>query len=136
MRRRLLVTSLLVLVLIGAWGGVSFAQDPRPQSEQRIEATVGTAFTYQGRLTDAATPANGSYDFRFRLFNSETSGSQVGQTVTAANVSVTDGLFTTSLDFGNVFDGTALWLEVAVRPGSSSGSFTALDPRQRLSAAP
>jgi hypothetical protein len=32
-------------------------------------ASVGTAFTYQGRLTDGGTPANGTYDLRFRLFN-------------------------------------------------------------------
>ena len=27
----------------------------------------GTAFTYQGRLTDSAAPAHATYDFRFRL---------------------------------------------------------------------
>ncbi|HEU0040274.1 MAG TPA: hypothetical protein VFR76_13480, partial [Verrucomicrobiae bacterium] len=27
----------------------------------------GTAFTYQGRLTDNGSPASGSYDFRVRL---------------------------------------------------------------------
>jgi hypothetical protein len=28
-------------------------------------APLGTAFTYQGRLTDGASPANGSYDLQF-----------------------------------------------------------------------
>ena len=32
----------------------------------------GTAFTYQGRLTEAAGPANGTYDFTFQLFDSVT----------------------------------------------------------------
>ena len=27
-------------------------------------APVGTAFTYQGRLTDGGSPANGLYDFK------------------------------------------------------------------------
>ena len=32
-------------------------------------ATVAqtTAFTYQGKLADGANPANGNYDFEFRL---------------------------------------------------------------------
>ena len=136
MRTRPLFIGLLVVVILGVWGGVAFAQAPRPESEQGVQAAVGTAFTYQGRLTDSNVPANGSYDFRFRLFNSETDGSQVGSAIDVSNVSVTDGLFTASLDFGNVFDGTALWLEVAVRPSSSGGAYTTLTPRQRMTAVP
>ncbi len=136
MRGRVLVTGLLVLILAGAWGGVSLAQGPHPLSDQTAEATVGTAFTYQGRLTDGNAPANNTYDFQFRLFNDASAGSQVGGTVTAQDVQVTDGLFTVPLDFGNAFDGTALWLEVAVRAGSSTGAYTTLDPRQRLTATP
>ena len=33
-----------------------------------------TAFTYQGQLTEAGTPANGSYDLQFKLFDSGTVG--------------------------------------------------------------
>ena len=29
----------------------------------------GTAFTYQGRLNDAANPANGVYDLRFAIYD-------------------------------------------------------------------
>ena len=29
---------------------------------------IGTAFTYQGELTDASVPAQAVYDFQFRLF--------------------------------------------------------------------
>ena len=29
-----------------------------------------TAFTYQGRLTDGGTPANGPYDFEIKLLDS------------------------------------------------------------------
>ncbi len=35
---------------------------------------VGTAFTYQGRLTDANQPANDLYDFQFKLFDGSTGG--------------------------------------------------------------
>lgn len=136
MRARLLFTGLLVLVLLVALGGVSLAQGPSPQGEQSIAANVGTSFTYQGRLTDGGAPANGSYDLQFRLFDDATAGSQVGPTLVGQDLTVTDGLFTVRLDFGNVFDGTQLWLEVAVRPGSSTDAFTTLTPRQRLTAQP
>jgi len=114
---------------------VVLAQGPAPQGETNIQTTLGTAFTYQGRLDDGGSPANGTYDFQFTLYNADVSGSRVGSTVTKSSVRVNDGLFTVRLDFGDVFDGTALWLEVAVRP-AGSGSYTALSPRQALTAAP
>ena len=33
-----------------------------------------TQFTYQGKLSDAGSPANGTYDFRFGLFDTATVG--------------------------------------------------------------
>jgi hypothetical protein len=33
-----------------------------------------TAFTYQGKLTDAGNPANGNYDLQFKLFDTPTVG--------------------------------------------------------------
>jgi hypothetical protein len=85
---------------------------------------------------DASSPANGQYDFQFELFDDPTSGNPVGLTVTVDDYLVTDGLFTVQLDFGQAFDGTALWLEIGVRPGSSSEPYTILDPRQPLTATP
>jgi len=62
----------------------------------------GTVFTYQGKLTDSATPANGQYDFQFKLFDTQTvgTGTQLGTTLTVSNVTVTAGIFTVQLDFG------------------------------------
>ena len=96
---------------------------------------LGTGFTYQGRLTDAGAPANGTYDFQFSLFNAQSSGTQVGTTLTVTGVTVTNGLFTVLLDFGNVYDGTARYLQIAVRTGGG-GSYTPLNPLQPLSASP
>ncbi|RME12849.1 MAG: hypothetical protein D6816_00510, partial [Bacteroidetes bacterium] len=101
-----------------------------------VSSTLGTSFTYQGRLTDGGSPANGTYDFQFDLYDAATGGSPVGSTSTQSDITVTDGLFTVTLDFGSVFDGTALWLKISVRPGSSTGAYTALTPRQALTAAP
>ncbi len=92
---------------------------------------AGTAFTYQGRLLEDENAANGVYDLRFTLYDSETAGSQVGSPIERTGVTVEGGLVTVDLDFGSVADGNALWLEVAVRP-AGTGTYTVLAPRQRL----
>lgn len=100
-------------------------------------APVGSGYTYQGYLEDAGSPANGFYDFEFRLFDDPAIGSQVGSTVVLDDVSVSNGLFTVELDFGStVFGGGARWLEIAVRPGASGGAYTLLSPRQEMTPAP
>ncbi len=99
-------------------------------------APLGTEFTYQGVLSDAGTPATGAFDFRFLLYDADVGGSQVGSIVYVEDLTVSDGRMTTSLDFGSVFDGTALWLEVGVRDGLSGGGYSVLSPRQELTAAP
>ncbi|MEN8163742.1 MAG: hypothetical protein ABFS37_06415 [Acidobacteriota bacterium] len=99
-------------------------------------AEVGTAFTYQGVLADGGTPANGAHDFRFALFDADYGGTQVGSTLFVEDAGVSEGHLTLQLDFGPVFNGTAVWLEVSVRDGSSTGAYTVLTPRQELSATP
>src|SRR5512138_3746072 len=81
-----------------------------------------TAFTYQGRLTEAGNPANGTYDLQFKLFDTVTvgTGTQQGATLTNPTVQVTAGSFSVQLDFGaTVFDGSARYLEIGVRPAGS-----------------
>jgi hypothetical protein len=114
------------LVLAGlAAAPHAFAQTPQ-----------GTGFTYQGRLTDGTAPANGSYDFRLVLFDAATGGTQVGPALTRDDVAVADGLFSIVLDFGPVFDGRRRFLEIGVRPGTATGPFTPLAPRQELTPTP
>ena len=94
-----------------------------------------TAFTYQGRLLEAGTPVNGSYDFRLAVFTDETLGDPVGLRVDLAGVPVSNGLFTVECDPGEgVFDGGPRWLQIAVR--TNGGSLTTLTPRQRITATP
>ena len=38
-------------------------------TETAYAQTLSTAFTYQGRLTEAGNPGNGPYDFKFKLFD-------------------------------------------------------------------
>jgi hypothetical protein len=99
---------------------------------------VSTAFTYQGRLTENGQPAEGVYDLQFRLFDAVTGGSQVGVAVIRGDITVTKGLFTVSdVDFGSgIFNGEARWIEISVRPGGSTGSFTPLLLLQPITATP
>lgn len=91
-----------------------------------------TSFTYQGRFTDSTVtqPTNGSYTMKFRLYDALSNGNQAGNEQTAV-VTVTNGVFTTSLDFatGPFSNGQALWLEIQV--GTST-----LTPRQKIESVP
>ena len=95
----------------------------------------GMAFTYQGRLNDGANVANGSYDLRFAIFDALTLGTQQGGLVTNTATTVSNGLFTVTLDFGNQFPGADRWLEISART-NGAGSFFTLSPRQALTPAP
>jgi hypothetical protein len=106
------------------------------QSAHGQGQALGTAISYQGRITIAGAPPTGSYDLQFRLFDALSGGVQLGSTAELLGQSVTGGLFTVSLDFGNQFSsGFQRWLEISVRPAGGA-SFTTLAPRQRMSAAP
>ena len=84
----------------------------------------GTAFTYQGRLNDGASPANGIYDLRFAIYDALGAGTQQGATATNTATAVSNGLFNVTLDFGNQFPGTNRWLDIGVRT-NGGGAFRA-----------
>jgi len=96
----------------------------------------GSAFTYQGRLNLNGAPANGSYDLSFTVFPSGGVGSAVAGPLTNNATTVSNGLFTVTLDFGvGIFNGQNRWLEIAART-NGSGGFTPLSPRQWVTPAP
>src|ERR1043165_8573971 len=85
----------------------------------------GTAFTYQGRLNDSGSAANGNYDMEFYLRDSLSGGNPVGTTNSLAPVPASNGLFTVTLDFGaGVFTGANRWLEIGVRTNSGFLAYT------------
>src|SRR5687768_15631501 len=91
--------SLLALMIITFNPMTAFAQN--------------TAFTYQGRLSDGANPADGIYDMQFKLFDMAVvgTGTQQGATITNPGVQVNNGAFSVLLDFGaSVYDGSARFL--------------------------
>jgi hypothetical protein len=98
-------------------------------------AAQGTAFTYQGRLSDGATPANGIYELTFALYTNGSSGTAIAGPLTNSTI-VSNGLFTVLIDFGTgVFTGASTWLEIATRT-NGGGAFSTLTPRQALTPSP
>lgn len=97
---------------------------------------VGTAFTYQGVLKDGNVPVNTtSASFRCALFDALTGGTQIGTTVSASHVGVTNGLFSLAIDFGvDAFGSQARWLEISVYKNGTG--WITLSPRQQLTPAP
>ena len=95
----------------------------------------GTAFTFQGRLTDGGNPANGLYDFRSGPVATNSGGALVAGPFTNTAVMVSNGLFVLTLDYGPVFDGTPYWLQIGVRT-NGGGTFIGLSPRPEVTPTP
>ena len=128
------VVLLLVAAGIATPFAISLADDgPAGETSAAHAITVGTAFTYQGRLNDGQ-PVNGAYDFKFRLFNSPTLGTQLFEET--HTLAVTDGYFVATLGFPGAFTtGEGRWLEIEARP-ANTGSFSLLNPRQPITPTP
>ncbi|HTH51128.1 MAG TPA: hypothetical protein VL501_04300 [Pyrinomonadaceae bacterium] len=93
-----------------------------------------TAFSYQGRLTEAGSPVTGTRFFRFTLYDENgvpVPGATVDQTII-----VTSGLFNATLDFGSAaFPGADRTLQIAVKTNAGD-PFTTLSPRQAITSSP
>lgn len=98
---------------------------------------MGTTFSYQGSLEDGGNPANGHYDFEFRLLNSGLLPLGVNL---LDDVEVAQGVFTVQLDFGavsNAFPGEfTRFLEIGIRPAGSAGAYEYLAPVTPINPAP
>lgn len=87
-------------------------------------------------MTECGKPASGQYDLQFALFPSAESIFPLSDFLTNSAVIVSDGFFTTALDFGtDVFSSPELWLQTAVRSNGVS-DFTVQSPRQRVNPTP
>lgn len=139
-QKRLLAAIAAALVLVLALPvatAVGKGSTPNPPRQQLLLATaLPVTFTYQGRLTDGGSPANGVYDLQFILFDAETGGAQVGPIVLREDVAVASGFFAVVLDFGDVFTGNQHWIQIAVRSGAATSTHTVLSPRLAMTATP
>jgi hypothetical protein len=115
-----------VTVAVALTASVAAAQTP-----------LGSAFTYQGQLLEDGAPVTDpALNMRFRLYDADVGGNQVGSDdVPFGGVNVVDGLFSVELDFGLMpFSGDERWLEIAVY--KIGIGYVTLTPRQRIAAAP
>jgi hypothetical protein len=64
-----------------------------------ISLAQTSAFNYQGKLASSGVPANGDYQFQFKLFGGAAAVDQFGPTQTVV-ATVQNRIFTTRLDFG------------------------------------
>lgn len=95
----------------------------------------GSAFTYQGRLTDNLVNASGIYQMRFAVYDASTGGAQLGITPDNTGVMVTNGVFTADVDFGaGAFSGDPRFLEVWIR--KTSGDTYVVLPRTLINSVP
>jgi hypothetical protein len=165
MNKKLLISigglALVALLLVGQNGSVT-AQDPAPTSPpappvpqgisdapgapimqveqqpaavQRMDAIVSTAMSYQGQLQKSGGAYNGNCNFQFSLWDAAAGGAQKGNTIAKTATTVTNGLFSVELDFGDQFTGDARWLQTAVQC-TGDAAFITLTPRHTLNAVP
>jgi hypothetical protein len=101
------------------------------------QGALGSAFTYQGQLTESGQPANGLFDVQLCLFDSPGNPVALACAADFNDVPVEGGKFALAPDFGAApFAGQQRFLELRVRPGASVGSYTILSPRQLVRATP
>jgi len=137
-KRGLFVVLVAGVVLLAGGAGPRTAGIVRALPAEQRPGPGGVTIPYPGRLNDAAgQPApDGAYDFTFTLYNAESSGEALWSEE-QKGVAVRDGEFAASLGavtpLPSLADGT-YWLAVGVR-GPGEAAFTALAPRQRVSAA-
>lgn len=103
------------------------------------QTTQGTAFTYQGQLLQNNAPVTGNTTMTFTLWDSASGGNLIGTEIfdgvgsDPAPVSVFNGIFTVTLDFGGsaffTIGDDSRWLQVAV-------GTTVLSPRTAIENAP
>ena len=139
MNKRRFLTLTVTAILLLPIAGLTYAKGPDLEGTLSPQAALRTAFTYQGRLTDAEGPVDGTCDLVFELYDAPgtgtppTGGGLLG-TERRAEYPIRDGAFTVLLDFGSaVFAGDARWLQVAVDCGSG---LVTLSPRQQLTPSP
>jgi hypothetical protein len=146
MSRKRTICLLSVMLMLALAAGMSLALgSPTLMALGAADATspqvsVGSGFTYQGRLTDGGgNPIDDTCSLDFELWDAESGGSMIGEQL-VNDVEVKDAYLAVLLNGGGEFgerpfDGEARWLKIAVKC-SGDADWTTLPGRQLLSAAP
>jgi hypothetical protein len=138
-RRVFLVAVAASIVVLAVGIGPRIADTAQALPLTKELAPQGVTIPYPGRLTDEAghLVVEGAYDFAFALYETETGGEPLWSEV-QEGIMIRDGAFVATLGSADpipssILDGTDRWLAVGVR-GSGEAEFSALNPRQRVSA--
>lgn len=101
-------------------------------------AASDSEITYQGQLTLEGEKVNQPCDFCFSLWNASDGGVRQGSELCKPALSVEDGVFTTTLDFGaQNLQIDLLWLQITADcNGAPPPGPLLLTPRQQITAAP
>lgn len=106
--------------------GFSFLAVGDGSDNNKTQEDLRTPITYQGQLSWDGEPVEGVVNLEFRLFNAPIDGEQVGPTLYADELILTNGLFSIELDFDNaITSDNSTWLEITV-------DGTTLNPREHL----
>ncbi|MCP4712092.1 MAG: hypothetical protein GY869_26010 [Planctomycetes bacterium] len=127
MRQSAIVTQVFYLLVLAVFVSAVSAQD------------MSTAFTYQGKFSEAGMPAQGVYDFVFALYYAPDAPT-TKHFNKLESVAVEGGFFTVELNYGHYLfgSGSDFWMGVFVRPGelADPNEYTELLPRQKLTPTP
>ncbi|RME76438.1 MAG: hypothetical protein D6784_05855, partial [Chloroflexi bacterium] len=125
-RRQVLLAVFLIpgFLMLAVMSGLVYAQGPAYD------------FTYQGRLKYGGQYLTGTCSITFKLFDASEGGNQLGPTLLRNNVPLTNGYFTVILNFGDVFTGTARYLEVSQVNCGQPGDPVALSGRIKIQGVP
>jgi len=118
---------LVILATMLAWVREARAQD--------------TAIAYQGRLAvGGGGPPNPAdrFDLRFRLYDAATGGNSLDEALAPTVATDTNGQFTVLLNASPIWSSSfaVQWVELGARRSGTTNDYTALLPRQRLTAVP
>ena len=99
LRHKKRISATILVAVLAAWTSTAVGQ--------------GTAFTYQAILYEGGVPAGPQMDGVVILYSTPTGGAPIGSEV-FNDLPIPDGLINVELDFGDVFTGDPLYLEIVV----------------------
>jgi hypothetical protein len=133
MKTERILNVLLALVLLLSVGvQLSQAQVRGPEAKAELQANapaalVASRISYQGVLKEGGAPVTGARDMTFGFFTTTDCSGAALQSIAKAGVTVTNGLFSTTLDVTHSnFNGQALYVRLQV--GGTNISCQALLP--------
>jgi hypothetical protein len=130
--RKANILYLFVVLMLFAVSSLARASAQTPQHTEDGLAAAATSLPFQGVLRNADGPITGVCDLKFSLYDTAQSGVKIGSDIFRLNATLSAGVYTTALDFGDVYGAAERWLEIGVRCPAGQGAYVVLAPRQEV----